>query len=212
MGRLRKTTKIWRSSVRLSPLVDREDYFSIEPSSLFGREAPLEVELGAGRGEFILARAGALPDRNFLAVELSLPLARLIARRAADLKLPNLHIVRADARSTVNLFLPSASVSTYHIYFPDPWPKARHVKRRLFSPSFTANLRRTMVPGGLLHVATDVPQYAESIFAMIEAQGLTASGHCGELLPSGFARKFIAAGRPIYFRSFTKPAGSEGED
>jgi tRNA (guanine-N7-)-methyltransferase len=207
MGRLRKTSKNWRSSERPRALLDCEDYFLIEPGSLFVREAPLEVELGAGRGEFILGRAAAMPERNFLAVELSLPLAQLLARRAGDLNLHNLLIVRADARSMVNLFLPSACVSAYHIYFPDPWPKARHFKRRLFSPLFVANLCRTLVPGGLLKVATDVHEYAESIFAMVGSQGLNAFKPSA-LPPSSFARKFIAAGRPIYFRVFAKPANS----
>src|SRR5262249_30241738 len=137
-----------------------------------GTEAPLEVEIGAGRGDFIIGRAATTPQRNFLAVELSLPLVQLLETRAACSALSNLRVVRMDARPLVNLFLPCSCVSAYHIYFPDPWPKARHAKHRLFTPSFAGNLRRTMSAGASLYVATDVRDYAESIFSMVTAHGL----------------------------------------
>ncbi|MBV8774151.1 MAG: tRNA (guanosine(46)-N7)-methyltransferase TrmB [Deltaproteobacteria bacterium] len=181
------------------------DYFSIEPNSLFGREAPLEVEIGAGRGDFILSRAAALPQRNFLAVELALPMARLLAERAAQAQLQNVRIMRTDARPLVNLFLPSASVSAYYVYFPDPWPKTRHAKRRLFTPWFVANLRRTMTTGALLFVATDMHVYANSIFSLVKSERLrpTAEPAAG-LTATGFARKFMAEGRTVYARAFAK--------
>jgi len=181
------------------------DYFLIEPESLFGREAPLEIEIGAGYGDFIVARAAAMPERNFLAVELSLAIARRLTQRAAEAKTQNLRIVRSDARPLVNLFLPSACVTAYHIYFPDPWPKARHAKRRLFTPWFVANLRRTMVTGAFLFVATDVYDYAISIFSMVNSQGLRLSSEpaVGQTA-TGFARKFLADGRTVYARAFAK--------
>ena len=137
MARLRKTSKLWRiadadGASRLQ--VTYADYFTIEPNSLFGRAAPLEIEIGAGRGEFIVGRAAAMPERNFLAVELSAPLVQLLGASAAQAKLQNLRIARMDARPLVNLFLACRSVSAYHVYFPDPWPKARHAKHRLFTP------------------------------------------------------------------------------
>ncbi len=208
MARLRKTGKIWRTadadgSARL--VAPYAGYFTIEPNSLFGRAAPLEIEIGAGRGDFIIGRAAAMPERNFLAVELSAPLVRLIATRAACAALHNLRIARMDARPLVNLFLPDECVSAYHVYFPDPWPKARHAKHRLFSPLFIANLMRTMTAGASLYVATDVAGYAELIFSMAEAQGFCPTGESiAGVEATGFARRFITQGRIVYGRAFTK--------
>src|SRR5215831_17067715 len=199
MARLRKTAKMRRSSECESCrplLITCSDLFSIEPNALFGAELPLEVEIGAGRGDFIIARAAASLQRNFLAVEVSVPLVELIETRAADAGLSNLRVVRMDARPLVNLFLPASCVSAYHIYFPDPWPKARHAKHRLFTPSFVGNLHRTMSAGALLYVATDVRDYAESIFSMVAAHGFrpTAEVVVG-LEATGFARRFSSEGR-----------------
>jgi tRNA (guanine-N7-)-methyltransferase len=208
MARLRKTGKLGRKAdgEGVSALmVACAEYFSIEPGTLFRREAPLEIEIGAGRGDFIIGRAAAMPERNFLAVELSLPLAQLLAGRTARAGLCNVRIVRADARPLVNLFLPCGSVASYHVYFPDPWPKARHAKHRLFTPWFIANLRRTMAPGSSLYVATDVRDYAQSIFSMVAAQGLrSTSERVAGLGATGFARKFVAEGRMVYAGAFAK--------
>lgn len=208
MTRLRKTSKIWRTADadgggRL--LEACAGYFTVEPNSLFSRAAPLEIEIGAGRGDFIIGRAAAMPERNFLAVELSAPLVQLLAARAARAELQNLRIARVDARPLVNLFLPGGSVSAYHVYFPDPWPKARHAKHRLFTPSFVANLMRTMTAGALLYIATDVPKYAELIFSMANAQGFRPTGDLvAGVATTRFARKFIAQGRTLYSRAFAK--------
>jgi len=207
MARLRKTGKTWRRADAdggCCVIIARAHYFSIEPYSLFGREAPLEVEIGAGRGDFIIGRAAAMPERNFLAAELSLPLVQLLAGRAVHAGLRNLRIVRMDARPLVNLFLPCGCVSAYHVYFPDPWPKARHAKHRLFTPWFVANLRRTMSAGAALYVATDVRDYADSIFSMVNAQSLHPTSELAGFDATGFARKFIAEGRIVYSRTFVK--------
>lgn len=208
MARLRKTGKM-RSGAEFDGSrhlrVSCNNFFSIEPNSLFPAEGPLEVEIGAGRGEFIIARAAATPQRNFLAVEVSEPLVRLIETRAACAALRNLRVVRMDARPLVNLFLPCNCVSAYHVYFPDPWPKARHAKHRLFTPFFVDNLRRTMSARASLYIATDVSDYAESIFSMVCAHGLRPTGDVVVGLGcTGFARRFNAEGRVVYARSFAK--------
>jgi tRNA (guanine-N7-)-methyltransferase len=181
-----------------------DTYFTIDPVSLFGRRAPLEIEIGAGRGDFIIARAKATPEGNFLAVELAGTIAQLMAVRAGLAGLGNLRIVRMDARPLVNLFLADGSVSAYHIYFPDPWPKGRHSKHRLFTPYFAASLARTLAPGAPLYIATDVREYAQAIFSMVEAEGfrrvpISVPGTA----ETGFARKFIAEGRKLYSQTFT---------
>jgi tRNA (guanine-N7-)-methyltransferase len=208
MARLRKTSKIWRSANSDGGdqlIIGCADYFSIEPNSLFRRAAPLEIEIGVGRGDFIIGRAEAMPERNFLAVELSLPLVHLLAARCLRAALRNLRIIRIDARPLVNLFLPCGSVSAYHVYFPDPWPKTRHAKHRLFTARFVANLRRTMSEGASLYVATDVRDYAELIFTMAKAHGLHPAGELAAGFDtSGFARRFSAEGRTVYAQTFAK--------
>jgi tRNA (guanine-N7-)-methyltransferase len=204
MARLRKTGRKCTNSDAARFIVTCPDYFTIEPDLLFQRAAPLEIELGAGRGDFIIGRAAATPERNFLAVELSMPLVQLLAARAAAAGLHNLRIAMADARPLVNLFLPGGCVSTYHIYFPDPWPKARHAKHRLFTAQFISNLMRTMTDCALLFVATDVPDYATSIFSMADAQGLHPINAPIGVSATGFGRRFVAEGRTIYARAFAK--------
>ncbi|MGO9607029.1 MAG: tRNA (guanine(46)-N(7))-methyltransferase TrmB [Candidatus Binataceae bacterium] len=210
MARLRKAAKIWRQpeSRRAadSALFAAEGaVFMIDLQSIFSRTAPIEIEIGAGKGDFVAARAAEFPDRNFLAVELSGVVSRMLAVRCGRAGLANLRVVRMDARTLVNLMLPAGSISAYHVYFPDPWPKERHHKHRLFTPYLGASLKRTLVSGGALYVATDVAQYADDIFAMLGAGGMARSS---EPVPgcdrTGFGRRFAAAGKAVYARAYRK--------
>jgi tRNA (guanine-N7-)-methyltransferase len=180
-------------------------YFTIEPNAIFARRAPLEIEIGAGKGEFILEYASSNPERNFLAIELSGTVGQLLAVRCGRAELPNVRVARMDARALVNLMLPDASVAAFHIYYPDPWPKERHIKHRMVSPYFVRNLARTLTPDGAIYAASDVKEWAEEIFAMLEAGGFRRI----EKEPpgarrSGFGRKYMAQGKPVYFASFVK--------
>jgi len=207
MARMRKTRRLWNEDAREAAarvMVPCEgSCFSIELGSLFVRDAPLELEIGAGRGDFVIDRAAALPERNFLAVELAASIAQLMALRVARRGLANLRVVRMDARTLVNLMLPDRSLAACHIYFPDPWPKERHSKHRLFTAAFISTLSRKLASGAPLFIATDVRPYAEKIFAMAEAAGMRA-----QPLPvpgangTGFARKFMAAGIAVYARAY----------
>src|SRR5580658_7323347 len=213
MGRLRNAGRVWRqagpAAARLMMPCDGS-YFTVDINQLFGRRVPLEVEIGAGRGDFIIDRAAAMADHDFLAIESAATVAQLIAIRASRHGLANLRVIRMDARSLVNLMLPDASVSAYHIYFPDPWPKERHVKHRLFTPTLAASLFRTVEPGAIAYVATDVRNYAGEIFPMMEAAGFIRAV---EAAPgserTGFARKYVAAGKPVFSASFRKPRESK---
>jgi tRNA (guanine-N7-)-methyltransferase len=207
MSRLRKGSRVWRSEeMRLASrvlVVCSGPVFTIEPRALFDRPAPLEIEIGAGRGDFILERAAKAPERNFLAIELAATIAQLMAVRAGRSGLDNLKVARMDARTLVNLMLPEASVDAFHIYFPDPWPKERHIKHRLFTGWFAASLKRLLRPCAPLFVATDVPEYAHDIFAMLAECGFVRT----ELAvpgaeTTGFAQRFRAAGKPIYAGAF----------
>jgi tRNA (guanine-N7-)-methyltransferase len=207
MSRLRKGSRVWRDNeVTAAARVLVEcagPIFSIDPLKLFDRALPLEIELGAGRGDFILERAAATPERNFLAVELASTIAQLMAVRAGRSGLENLKIVRMDARTLVNLMLPEASVDAFHIYFPDPWPKERHIKHRLFTPWFAASLKRKLRPRAPLFIATDVAEYAQEIFALLDECGFARTEMPVPGADStGFARRFHAAGKPIYSGAF----------
>ncbi len=181
----------------------RDGLFAIDPEVIFARAAPLEIELGAGRGDFIVARAAEFPERNFIAVELSGVVSRMLAVRCGAAGLANLRVARMDARPLVNLMLAPRSVSAYHIYFPDPWPKERHHKHRLFTPRMAAGLARTLAADGILYVATDVADYAAQIFPMLEAAGFARSEtRAPGAQATAFARKFIAIGKPVFSATF----------
>ena len=185
-------------------------FFTIDPPAIFCRRAPLEIEIGAGKGEFIIERAAEFPERDFLAVELSATVARVLAVRCGRAGLGNLRVVRMDARTLVNLMLPDLSVSAYHIYYPDPWPKERHVKHRLVTPALVASLFRTVEPGATAYVATDVRDYAAEIFPMMLAAGFIRAAEAAPgAIRTGFARKYVAAGKAVFSASFRKPRQSQ---
>jgi len=214
MARLRKAARIW-SNPKSRAVGERIMYapdhlFTIDPPAMFGRRAPIEIEIGAGKGEFIIERAAQFPERDFIAVELSSTITRVLAVRCGRAGLDNLCVVQMDARTLVNLMLADASVAAFHIYYPDPWPKERHIKHRLFTPTLVASLFRTLAPGASTFVATDVRDYASEIFPMMLAAGFVRAV---EPAPgaerTGFARKYVAAGKPVFSASFRKPIESK---
>lgn len=210
---MRKASRLWRDESKREMAARvlagcRADYFSIEPRELFGREAPLELELGAGRGDFIIERAAMMPERDFLAVELAAPVAQLMAMRAARRNLTNLRVLRMNARPLIHLMLQARSVSACHIYFPDPWPKERHSKNRLVTAALVGGLRRVLVCGAPVFAATDVADYAHVIFRLLEAAGFARTAvPVPGASSTGFARKFIEQGHKIYAAAYAAPAG-----
>lgn len=138
-------------------------------ADLFGRHAPVELELGCGKGRFLAVYAAERPDRDFLAVEWALRWLRKAARRLERAGLHNVRLLRTDAKDLLARLVPEASVEAIHVYFPDPWPKRRHRKRRLFDAATPPLLERALVRGGELHVATDVEGYFHEILARMEA-------------------------------------------
>ncbi len=140
--------------------------------AIFADAHPVEVEIGPGRGEMVLAYAAAAPETNFFAIERARSRAEAIMGKAAARGLRNLRVIAGDARCVVGL-LPSASVAAYHIFFPDPWPKTRHRARRLFFDDvFAGDLARTLALGGSVHVATDLPELLEAMCTRLSAAGL----------------------------------------
>ena len=187
-------------------VADDGPVFAIDPERLFGRRAPLEVELGAGRGDFIIEYAAERPERDFLAVELAASVARVLALRAARRGVDNLRVARMDARTLVNLMLPAGSLSACHVYFPDPWLTLSQQKHRMLSAGFAARLKRALAPGAIVHVATDVEPYAMEMFAMLADAGfrqveVVAPG----ARASGFGLKYLAQGKAVFSASFALP-------
>ena len=140
--------------------------------AIFGNAHAVEVEVGPGRGETLFAAAAAAPARNFFAIERTLRAVEALRRGAARRGLANVRAVAADARCVIARLVPDASVAAYHVYFPDPLPKRRHHGRRLVSPAFAPHFRRTLAPGGVLHLATDLPALRDAYAADLVAAGL----------------------------------------
>ena len=134
---------------------------------LFGNDHPIEVELGIGKGRFLIDAAQRHPEVNFFGVEWATKYLQIAQRRCLKRDLTNVLMVRADAREFVEFFLPAEAVHAYHLYFPDPWPKKRHHKRRLVNPDFIGEVVRTLSPGGLVWLATDHAEYYEAILDVL---------------------------------------------
>jgi len=141
-------------------------------AQVFGDARPVEVEIGPGRGERMLAAAAANPAVNFFGIEVRGGAARAINDRAARLGFRNVLVVAGDVRWIFRL-VADASVAAYHIHFPDPWPKTRHRERRLATPAFAREIARTLAPGALVHVASDLPPVVQAFARQLSAAGLS---------------------------------------
>jgi tRNA (guanine-N7-)-methyltransferase len=135
---------------------------------VFGREGRVEVEIGIGKGRFLLAIAQARPEVSHLGVEWSNEYLRIAETRAERAGLDNVRFIRADANDLVRRAIPERSVSAYYVFYPDPWPKKRHHKRRFLQRVNADALAKTLVPGGWLHVATDHDDYWAAAEPMLD--------------------------------------------
>ena len=136
-------------------------------ATLFRHTAPLEVEVGSGKGLFLQSAATATPDHDFLGIEIAGKYARHAAARIAKDKLPNAITVHGDAQRIFHELFPGESLAAVHVYFPDPWWKKRHHKRRVMNEKFVQEVTRTLVSGGSLHFWTDVLERYEAILELI---------------------------------------------
>jgi tRNA (guanine-N7-)-methyltransferase len=163
--------------------------------TVFGNRRAVEIEIGPGRGDVVLAFAAARPDINFFAIEHAVGPAETLATEAVARGLENVRVVAGDARCVLGL-VPPASVATVHVYFPDPWPKTRHRHRRLFDRQDLADaIARALVAGGAVHVATDLPSLGEHARVRLHAAGLREVPARGPVRPvSKFERKYAVAG------------------
>ena len=169
---------------------------------LFGRDAPTDIDIGAGKGKFLNELATAHPERNLLAVERSAKYHRLCCDRAARRGLTNVRLLRTTGEDLLFRLLAEASVASMYVLFPDPWPKKRHHKRRLIKPEIVAAMARALETGGRLLVKSDHADYAEVISEVLAgAPGLTPidpdKAFAGLPL-TGFEHKYGIEGRAIH--------------
>lgn len=187
------------------------DRTPVDLAVLFGRRAPVVLEIGFGMGDATAAMAAADPDRDYLGIEVHTPGIGNLLALAGERGLANVRVAHGDAMELVHRIAPGA-LDAVHVFFPDPWPKARHHKRRLIQPVNVALLRDRLRPGGVLHCATDWPDYA---VAMAETLDADPELH---RLPDGphrrpetkFERRGSAAGRPITDLRYARTSEDRG--
>ena len=152
--------------------------------ALFGRAAPVHVEIGFGNGAALVALAAAHPENDYLGIEVHRPGIGALLRRLVAAGLGNARVMRADAEEVLARNIPDAALSAVYIFFPDPWPKKRHHKRRLIQPEFAELLRRKLQPGGMLHLATDWRDYAEQMLDVLsQTPGFENTAAAGAFAP-----------------------------
>ncbi len=152
--------------------------YSPEPldlEQLFGRSAPKVLEIGFGMGETTAEIARSHPENDYLGIEVHTPGVGALLKRIGELSLANLRIIQHDAAEVLRDMIRPGSLSGVHIFFPDPWPKKRHHKRRLIQPQLASLLARSLAPGGYLHVATDWEDYALQILEVLSNEPALAN-------------------------------------
>ncbi len=174
-------------------------------AELFGNDRPVELEIGMGKGTFLLARAKARPEINFLGLEYAKAYCSYCADRFRRAGLTNVQTTYIEAVTFFKLYIPPESLWRVHIYFPDPWPKRKHNRRRLIQPRFVEQVRQSLRIGGQLLVVTDHQDYFQQIRKVLAgAEGMAGipmpsmTDESGEIVGTNFERKYIAQGRPFY--------------
>ena len=158
--RVHSWLNFWMESLRVIP----GDWLNPLPlAKIFDPAKPLEIDLGCGKGRFLLARAQHHPEVQFFGIDRMLRRIRKIDNRARRLNLDNIRLLRLEGYYAVSYLIPPASIDAYYVFFPDPWPKHRHHANRLFNEKFIDALHRTLKPGGRVHAATDHLPYFEII-------------------------------------------------
>lgn len=176
-------------------------------SEIFGRSAPVDIEVGSGKGTFLVHEASSFSDRNYLGIEWASKYYRYAVDRIGRRGLTNVRMIRADATVFLHDHIPEGTVACFHIYFPDPWPKKRHNKRRFFNTANLELLLRLLKPQGMVRVATDHEDYFQQIQQVIveHSERLeealfppTAGANTGEWVGTNFERKYLKEERSIY--------------
>lgn len=164
-----------RALRRIDPSLDLSQHLKsiehlpnpLDVAALFARPAPLEIEVGSGKGLFLLNASGENPDRNFLGCEIARKYARFAAARVARAERTNALVLHGDAKQLFHDLLPTSCAAAVHAYFPDPWWKKRHKRRRLLDGPFLTDLERTLGPGGTFHFWSDAEEYFQTSLKLI---------------------------------------------
>ena len=181
--------------------------------AVFGSEGPVEIEIGSGKGTFLVTAAEARPDHRFLSIEWALPYAEHVRDRVRRRGLENVRVVRADAGRFLADHVPPGSVRVLHVYFPDPWPKKRHHKRRLVQPEFVARAAEVLEPGGEIRFVSDHAEYFEEATAALVAEprlepAPVLEDEMTDL--TNYERKYRAEGREIHRSRWVRRGGAAG--
>jgi tRNA (guanine-N7-)-methyltransferase len=202
------------SSIDLAQWLRNSDDLPVpwQPELLFGRQASLEVEVGTGKGLFLAGAAATVPEHNFLGIEVSQKYAQYAAARVAKRRFANACVVHGDALRLFRERLPNAALAAVHVYFPDPWWKARHKKRRVMNAAFLADVERTLAPNGKLHFWTDVEEYYQTTLDLIrQVTHLKGPFDVPERPPehdldyrTHFERRTRLSGEPVYRAEFVR--------
>ncbi len=182
---------------------------------IFGRSGPVEIEIGSGKGTFLVSQAGAYEKTNFLGIEWANKVYRYAVDRIGRWGLKNVRLIRTDAADFLAEHVADESVEGFHLYFPDPWPKKRHHKRRFFCSENLEQMLRCLKPGGWINIATDHQDYFEQIQTVTRqaVEGGRAKiipfirpvgAGQGEYVGTNYERKYLKEGRPTYTLALQK--------
>jgi tRNA (guanine-N7-)-methyltransferase len=210
-----------RALRRIDPKLDLSGYLLTfddlpnpwDTAGLFAREAPLEVEVGSGKGLFMRTAAEARPDVDFLGIELASKYAAFAAAALAKRRLTNGKMVAGDGLRIFAELLPADSLQAVHVYFPDPWWKLRHKKRRVLTEPFLRDVHRVLQPGSSLHFWTDVEEYFQTTLNLLRELNLfekplevpESSAEHDMDYRTHFERRTRRHGEPVYRSEFRKP-------
>ena len=179
-----------------------------DAEKLFGRSAPIELEIGSGKGMFINNAAGQFSQRNFIGIEISVKYARFSAARLIRQNRTNAVMVCGDAALVLRETIPSNALAAVHVYFPDPWWKRAHRKRRILRSEVLQLIEDRLVPGGAFHFRTDVEEYFYSTLTLLakttELRGPFAVAEANEDYRTHFERRTRLHGEKVYRTMFTK--------
>lgn len=209
-----------RALPKINPNVDVSQHLGFveelqspfDPQSLFSRPADLEIEVGSGKGLFVLSESEKSPDRNFLGNEVSRKYCRYAAYRLAQNDRTNAQMLSGDGLRMFREFLPDACAVAVHVYFPDPWWKTRHRERRVMQPEFIRDIDRVLKPDGIFHFWTDVEEYFHETQKLMAVHSILQGPHdVPEQTPehdmdyrTHFERRMRRHKKPIYRSQYLK--------
>ena len=171
----------------------------LQPAAVFGRAAPLVLEIGSGMGETTARIARETPGTDFIAVEVHGPGVGSLLKLIEKDQLKNVRVIRHDVLEVLEKMIPDGVLAGIHLFFPDPWPKKRHHKRRLVQPAFAALAARKLAPGGTLHAATDWEDYASQMVEVLMAEpGLRRENGAHTRPSTKFELRGLKLGHKVY--------------